>query len=971
VAIPRHTSVTFGPFRLDPRTESVWCGAEEIRLRPKTFDVLRYLAERPRCLITKQELLESLWSEVAVGDAALAVCVGEIRKVLGDDARTPRFIETVHRRGYRFIGSVAATASATATALPNALVGREAELNRLGGWLDRALKGERQVVFVTGEPGIGKTALVEAFLAGIPGTRLWLARGQCLDHYGAGEPYLPILEAVSRMARAPGADRITAILTQHAPTWLVQMPSLVGTEEAAALEPRILGTTRERMLREMAEALEALAAERPLVLLLEDLHWSDPSTLDLVTAVARRRETARLLLIGTYRPVDIIVRGHPLRAVTQELALHGTSGELPLESLGEADVGRYLAGRFGDEIGGRLAPVVHRRTDGLPLFMVNVVDAFIRQGLLVEAVGRWELSGDVEAAMTIPANLRQMIEQQLGGLGADEQRLLEAASVAGMAFSSATLAAALQGDVEAVEDRCEALARREQFIRAAGAEEWPDGTVAARYRFLHVLYEHALYERLPAARRASLHRRIGEREEAGFRARLGERAAVLALHFERSRDPVRAVRYRHQAAEQALRRSAYPEAIEHLTRGREWLEAVQDEGRRSALELDLLLVWGTALIALGGSGASEVEAVYRRARELAERLDEPTRLYPALWGLCFVNYSRGRLAEARALGEQLLALAERGGDPDQLLEAHHALWATLVAMGEPAAAVLHIEAGHRLYDPERHGTQAFLYAHHDASTCSWDHLASARWLLGYADAALAALREARVLAQRLDRPGIRTYGTLPTMISLCARMWVHYYRGDFADARQCAHDVVASGTVHGFSGWVDDGAVVLACLAAGDDHSSIRDLYERLRSVGLRRAAWRNDLCFCVLAQAAADEGHVDLSSEILAAIPGERRDAFFAPEIERIRGELLARRGQRDEAEQCFRTAIEIARRRAERSLELRAAVSLARLLAHEGRHHEASGTLGKIYAWFTEGFDTADLRAARSLLDQLQTAT
>jgi tetratricopeptide (TPR) repeat protein len=906
---------------------------------------------------------------VAVGDAALAVCVGEIRKVLGDDARTPRFIETIHRRGYRFIGTVAATASATAPA--PALVGREAELNRLRAWLERALKGERQVVFVTGEPGIGKTALVEAFLAGIQGTHLCLARGQCLDHYGAGEPYLPILEAVSRMARTPGANRIAAILRQHAPTWLLQMPSLVADEEVTALRPRMLGTTRERMLREMTEAMEALTAERPLVLLLEDLHWSDPSTLELVTAVARRRETARLLLIGTYRPVDVIVRGHPLRAVTQELALHGTSGELPLELLGKADVGRYLAGRFGDEIGGRLAPVVHRRTDGLPLFMVNVVDAFVRHGLLVEAAGRWELAGDIEAATTIPENLRQMIEQQLGGLEADEQRLLEAASVAGMAFSSATLAAALRDDVEAVEDRCEALARREQFIRAAGAEEWPDGTVAARYRFLHVLYEHVLYERVPAARRANLHRRIGEREEAAFRARLGERAAALALHFERSRDPGRAVRYRHQAAEQALQRAAYTEAIEHLTRGRNLLEAVSDEGERLALELGLQLVWGTALIALRGSGAPDVEAVYLRARELAERLDDVIRLYPALWGLAYVNYSRGRYAEAREIGERLLALAERGADTDQLLEAHHALWATLVAMGDPGAAVHHIEEGHRLYDPERHGAQAFLYAHHDAGTCAWDHLASARWLLGYPDAALAALREARALADRLNHPMIRTYGTLPTVISLCSRMWVHYYRGDLTDARQCAHDVVALGTAHGFSGWVDDGAVVLARLAAGDDHPSIRDLYERLRSVGLGRAAWRNDLCLCVLAEAAADEGNVDLSSEMLAAIPEDRRDAFFAPEIERIRGELLVRRGQRDEAEWCFRTAIEIARRGAERSLELRAAVNLARLLAHEGRHREASRTLGKIYAWFTEGFDTADLRAARSLLDQLQTAT
>lgn len=957
-------ALTFGPFRLDPGTESVWRDAEEIRLRPKTFAVLQHLAERPGRLVTKEDLLGAVWPEVAVGDAALAVCVGEIRKALGDEARTPRLIVTIHRRGYRFIGAVRAAASGEpVTAQPAGLVGRAVELGRLSDWLERALRGERQVVFVTGEPGIGKTALIEAFLATIAAAGdFWSARGQCLDHYGAGEAYLPILEALSRLARGPGGDRVVGLLGTHAPTWLAQMPALMSAETLAALQPRILGATRERMLREMAEAMEALAAERPLVLLLEDLHWSDPSTLDLVAAVARRREPARLLLIGTYRPVDVIVRGHPLRAVTQQLVLHGACDELPLELLGETDVGRYLTGRLGDEIGTRLAPVVHRRTDGLPLFMVNVVDALIRQGLLVEAASRWELKvAETKVETAVPESLRQMIEQQLAWLRPDEQWLLEAASVSGMAFSAASLAAAVDDAVEAVEGRCEELARREQFLRASGVEEWPDGTVAARYRFLHVLYQQVLYERLPAARRASLHHRIGEREEAGYRAHPGERAVALALHFERSRDAVRAVRYRHQAAEHALRRCAYPEALEHLNRGRELLEAVPHESERLTLELGLQLTSGTALIALRGSGAPEVEAVYLRARELAERLGDPVGLYPALWGLLFVNYSRGRYAEARGIGERLLALAERASDADQLLEAHHGLWATLVAMGEPEAALLHIQSGHRLYSPQRHRAQAFLYGHHDAGTCSWYHLASARWLLGYPDAARVALGEARALAERLDHP-------MTTMIALCSRMWVHYHRGDLADARDCGRDVVALGATHGFSGWVDDGAVVLACLAAGDDHPSIGELYEQLRSGAPGRAAWRNVHCLCVLARVAADEGNVDLSFEILAAIPEELRGAFFAPEIERIRGELLVRRGERDEAERCFRSAIEIARRRAERSLELRAATSLGRVLAQSGRRAEARRILGEIYGWFTEGFDTVDLREARTLLEALK---
>lgn len=943
---PACVSVRFGPFRLDPQTESVWRDADEIRPRPKTFAVLKYLADHPRRLVTKEELLAAVWPEVVVGDAALAVCVGEIRKLLGDDAQTPRFVETIHRRGYRFIGLMEEPMSRAV------LAGRDAELGRLGAWLARAQRGERQVVFVTGEPGIGKTALVEAFLAGIASGDCRVTRGQCLDHYGAGEAYLPILEALGRLARGPGTERVLSVLRQHAPTWLMQMPSLVAADELAALEPR-MGTTRQRMLREMADALEALASERTLVLLLEDLHWSDHSTLDLVAAVARRREPARLLLIGTYRPADVIVRGHPLDAVKHDLALHGAGQELPLGLLGEADVERYLAPRFGDDVAARLALAIHKRTDGLPLFMVAVVDELSAHGLL---------AGEAAAVETaLPRSLQQMIEQQLARLQPEEQRLLEAASVPGMIFSAASVAAALEADVEAVENCCEALARREQFVNAVGAEDWPDGTVSTQYRFRHVLYQQVFYERLPAARRASLHRRIGEREEAAYRARPGDRAAAIALHFERGRDPLRAVRQRQIAAEQALRRCAYLEAMEHLSSGRELLVAVTDENERPVLELGLQMTLGPAVSALRGSSAPEAEAAYLRARELAESLGDIRSLYPALWGLTFVNYCRGRFAEAFALAQRLLALAERDADAGWQLEAHHVLWAILIAMGESAAAVPHIEAGQRLHDPRRHGSEALAHGHHDAVACSWYHLASARWLLGYPDAALAAMREAGLRMRRLDHP-------MTTMTSVCTTMWVHYHRGDLAELRRCAEEVMALGTTYGFSDWVDDAAVALACTAPEGLLAPMLELYQRVGWGRQGRAVWRNILCLCALARGVAEHGSVEVAMEILDTIPEEHRGVYFAPELARVRGELLLRRAQPGEAEQCFRRAIGMARSRGERSLELRASVSLAQLLQRGGRGREARGVLREIYGWFAEGFDTADLTAARALLGKLE---
>jgi tetratricopeptide (TPR) repeat protein len=716
------------------------------------------------------------------------------------------------------------------------------------------------------------------------------------------------------------------------------------------------------MLREMAEALEALATERPLVLLLEDLHWSDPSTLDLVSAVARRREPARLLVIATYRPLDAIVRGHPLRAVASELALHGACEELALEPLGADHVGRYLAARCGDEVSARLRETIHRRTDGLPLFMVNVVDALIRQDLLVERAGRWTMNVDeTEVETAVPESLRQMIEQQLAGLESRDLRLLEAASVAGTAFSTAALAAALGEAVEIVEDRCEALTRREQFIRAGGVEDWPDGTLAAGYRFRHVLYQQVLYERLPAARRASLHLQIGEREEAGFSAQAGERAAVLAVHFERARAAARSIRYRCLAAEHALQRCAFPEAIEHLTRARDSLDRVPDVDERLGLELDVLTTLGPALYSARGPGEPEVETVYLRARELAERLGEPARIYPALFGLWYVEYGRGHYAAARALGESLLALAQQEGDTGRLLEAHHALWPTVFAMGEPTAALAHLERGLALYDPAHHRAQISIYGGHDTGVCTRNHLAMTRWLLGYPDRALEALGEAFELEGRLAHP-------MTTVVVLNFAPWLHFVRGEHADCREYAQRLVALATAQGARTYVAEGAAILAGLdmLADPTRPRLDELHRLLTSVQESRTVWRSVASFCLLAEAAAGIGEVDLGLASLAAIAEEHRDAFFAPEIERVRGELLLRRDGPADAEPCFRRALTLARARSERALELRAATSLARLLVRLERRTEAHQTLTEVHGWFTEGFQTADLRAARALLEE-----
>jgi len=315
----------FPPFRLDRENAQLWRGGQEIRLRRKTFDVLLYLVDHPGQLVTKAALLDAIWADVTVSNSMPATCVAELRRALGDEAKVPRLVETVHGRGYRFIAKLK-TSESLAQPSPQIgaktiMVGRSDELAQLRSRYSRVVEGQRQVIFVTGEAGIGKSTFVHAFLDSMAQQgSVRIARGQCVQQYGAGEPYMPVLEGISRLGHEQGGDRLIELLNRFAPTWLAQIPALLTREERAKLLSEIQGVTQQRMLREMTQALEALATEAPLMFFLEDLHWSDFSTLELIASIARRGERARLLILGTYRPVEILANDHPLRTMKQERA---------------------------------------------------------------------------------------------------------------------------------------------------------------------------------------------------------------------------------------------------------------------------------------------------------------------------------------------------------------------------------------------------------------------------------------------------------------------------------------------------------------------------------------------------------------------------------------------------------------------------------------------------------------------------
>jgi predicted ATPase/DNA-binding winged helix-turn-helix (wHTH) protein len=983
--------ILFAPFRLDLRNQCLWRDERAITLTPKAYAVLLCLVKHHSQLVTKEELLNAVWPETYVSDAALKVCIGELRKALGDDARRPRFIETSHRRGYRFIGTITEErnekhgASSTLTSgrlsaplrlrlsPPAGLVGREANLAQLHGWLERAMEGERQVVFITGEAGIGKTTLVESFLLSVSrDPQVWIAHGQCLEQYGVGEAYLPALEAVSRLCQEPGREHLIELLRRRAPTWLLQMPWLVSAADYEVFERKAAGATRERMLREMAETIEALTAETPLVLALEDLHWSDYSTLDLISYLARRREPARLLIVGVYRPADMISRGHPLNAVQQELKIGRRCEELALEFLSEASVGEYLAARFPDNrFPARLARLIHERTEGGPLFMINVVDYLVDRGLIAQVDGKWEFKVEIEMiALETPENVRQMIEKQIDRLGKDDQRMLEAASVAGADFSAVTVAAALEEDVIKVEGCCEELARRRQFLKAIRTSESPDRSAAARYGFIHALYQNALYHRIPIARRSQLHRRIGECEETSVGESAGEIAAELAMHFEQGRDFDRAVNYLQHAADNANRAFAYEEAVMLARRGIELLEKLPDTDARDRRELTLQMSLCMAMPVTLGYGAVEVGKTYNRARELCERLGEGLQLFRALRGLRNYYLYRAELNASQEICERLLNLARSHEDDILLVQSHHASGVTLIHLGEFAAAMEHCEEGMALYDPRQR--------HYHISDHKFDPEVAfrcagawAQWFLGYPNQALSKIREALVLVEDSRHPE-----------NLCLTTFyatfLHQLRREAQRTLELAEALIARACEYGLVTWSAVGTSLRgwALVELGHRSEGIAQIRHSITAHGetgseIARLHFRSLLAEALMKDNQVEESLALVDDALGAALRIGRY--HFLAELYRLKGELLLKRGLRfersglKEAEELFHQSIQIARRQSAKSLELRAALSLSRLWQSQNKKEEARQTLLEIYNWFTEGFDTEDLKEAGALQEEL----
>ena len=873
-----------------------------------------------------------------------------------------------------FVGSARAPGNTAVDALigvslpllPTALPGREHAVSRMHAWLEKARGGECQVVFVTGEAGIGKTTLLETFARSVaPDRTVRICSGQCLEQYGMSEAYLPVLEAIRQLCRDDA--HVVDVLRAHAPMWLMQMPSLVTSADRELFAREALGATRERMLREMGEVLDALTAHSTLVFVLEDLHWSDFSTLDLISYVARRRRSAHLMVVGTYRPAELIASRHPLKTVKQELVASRRCEELPLEYLTKEAVGQHLAVRFPvNRFPTGLAALIHERTEGNPLFMVNTIDHLIAERLIEPHEEGWQLTATLNTIKVgVPDSIRQLIETQVDRLDVRDQRILEAASVAGTEFPVVAVSAALDDDPADVEVRCEELSRRHQFIRELGAQLLPNGQAVGRFGFVHALYRHVLYDRMSASRRMQLHRRVGLRGEELYGERANEFAAELAMHFEQAADYERAARYLEHAAVNDMRRSAYPEAIAVSRRGLELLAMLPDTDARARQELRLRITLGAPLIATEGYATPEVGSVYREARGLCERLGTTPEVSQVFWGLWTFHALKAELSTAWGIAGEFLGLAKRVPYPGVAMRGHWAMEITSTHQGNFRLALEHFDKALSLYDPRQDPDDIFVDALNPgvAVRCfaGW-----CLWFIGQPDRALVRIEEAVALARDLSEP----HGLAHALVFAAV---FHQLRRERPMAQQYADAAMALADEHGlvFYGAMAQIVRGWALIGRGNDEHAAEQMRQGLAAWQRTGAQLMRPHFLALLAEACPTTGRKDQGLQILdeaLALAESTGERMYEAELCRLRGERLLR-GARDSAdveaaETCFEQSLAIARQQQALSLELRAAMSLARLRRDRTKHVPVRDVVLPIYERFEEGFDTVDLREAQGLL-------
>ena len=870
------------------------CGEIEVRLRPKTLSVLVALIEQQGEVVSTADLRRLIWGNGPGNEAGPKQCIRELRRVLVDNAQDSGLIETVGRRGYRLtrpIPLVGDTPEDLMAAPTVCCIGRDQELDVLNERAAAARRGRRAIALIAGEAGAGKTRLLEAFEASLlPRTPVWIARAQAIAHPGAREPYGLLIDILTQLAAKPEGAMLARLLPLIAPSWGKQ-------QLGRRFETEVLDRTRHHsMLREFTALMERLTLSRAGVLVLEDLHWADPSTLAWLAAWGLQRTSARLLVLGSYRD-DELDRAGTLATTLGQLSRQPDYRLITLDGLDESAVSGYLAERFqGNAFPPDLAPALAQRTEGHAMLVDAAADFWQAQGLVRQSEAGWKLSSSPTALVAaIAPSVRTLIEtERTSRLLAEERSLLEAASVAGPTFSAIDLADDRDG-VEAAERQLEHLARNRRFITRAGLCQRPDGTVATRYAFRHALHQEALYDGLPAANRQGMHRRIGLRLEISHGRAAGEIAPLLADHFERGADWPRAAYFRMLSGRRAQARGAPTDAVEQFRRTRDLLTRGSGTGKTNpdvdrATELDALLGLGAALIVSDGFTAEELREVYRRAGQLAAEVGDPATTIPVLAGLWNDHLTRAELtrAEDLALGLQTLA----GQAPSHMaMVAHNAVGQTRFFTGALQACTPEIAAVLEIA-PRHAGQDGNVLFGEDPEVVCRQYAACVAELTG---ASAEAERHLAAGSERADRLGA-AFGRAQMLWcgAVCARL-----RGDIELTRDRAEALVALCRAEAVPVWGDAGEMLAGwAQAMSGDTSGAARITEGLSAFNAMGVKITLPFCHGLAAEVEGSMGNPIAGMNALRqafAIARTSGERWYLPELHQLRASLAQKTGRAD----------------------------------------------------------------------------
>jgi DNA-binding SARP family transcriptional activator len=901
-------------------------------------------------------------------------------------------------------------------------VARERELAQLEGYLEAALAGQGKVVFVTGDAGSGKTALIQEFTrrAQEAHADLVVASGNCNAYTGIGDPYLPfreILELLTGNVEAQwaagaisgdharrlwntipsaaqalvesGPDLIDTFVPRAAllrramtyapgrPDWLIGLDQLV---ERKATGPGMPSPQQSDLFEQYTRVLQALARPLAVALMVDDLQWADLGSISLLFHLGRHVVGSRILIVGSYRPEEVTIgrdgERHPLEPVINQFRRDFGEIIVNLRQAKGQDFVEALLDSEPNRLGTAFRKMLYRQTRGHPLFTIELLRGLQERGdLTQDPEGQW-VEGPALDWETLPARVEAVIAERIGRLAEPLQDLLRVASVEGEVFTAEVVARVqAAGEREVVGRLGGELDRRHRLVRAQAIERLGARRVS-RYRFRNYLFQRYLYDNLDRAERAYLHEDVGNVLERWHGNRADEIAVELARHFQEARIPEKAIHYLRQAGDRAVQLSAYQEAIAHLNRGMDVLTTLPDAGdaggpgapervlERAELELDLQLSLGMAL--KGRIPNPEGERALARARELCQQTGRMADLCRVLGELSIFPYVRAEYQTARELVEEALGLARQVGDPLLVALHHWHLGYLLFGLGEYTTARAHLEQVISFYRPREHHHSFVFVRGSDAGVSALAYDACCLWCLGYPEQALKRSQEALALARELDHPF-----SLADVLCFAGCVF-NGLRRDAQALKEHAEELERLSEDLGFLSFLPTGTSYRgdALIKLGQ----VQEGVERIRAgMAVRQSVSAHCYFSGIMGALAEAQGKVGQPEKGLAtlaeafAFVEETDERYCEAELYRLRAELLLIQGEGAEAETSLHQAIEVARRQQAKSWELRATSSLARLWQQQGRKDEARQTLAEIYGWFTEGLDTADLTEAKALLEEL----